>query len=76
MIVSALHLAPAATPAPVVTRLNAAINASRAAPELRASLAKLGYEPKRTSPEKFAEFLAVEMRKWPPIVQAAGLKAD
>ena len=55
MIVSALHLAPAATPAPVVTRLNAAINASRAAPELRASLAKLGYEPKRTSPEKFAD---------------------
>ena len=69
-------LAPAATPAPIVTRLNAAINASLASPELRASLTKLGYEPKSTSPQEFAAFLDAEMRKWPPIVQAAGLKAD
>jgi tripartite-type tricarboxylate transporter receptor subunit TctC len=69
-------LAPAGTPAPIVTSLNAAINQSLASPELRASLDKLGYEPKRTSPQEFAAFLEAEMRKWPPIVQAAGLKTD
>jgi tripartite-type tricarboxylate transporter receptor subunit TctC len=69
-------LAPAGTPAAIVTRLNAAIDASLASPELRASLAKLGYEPKRTSPQEFSAFLDAEMHKWPPIVKAAGLKAD
>jgi tripartite-type tricarboxylate transporter receptor subunit TctC len=69
-------LAPAGTPAATVARLNAAINESLASAELQAGLAKLGYEPKRTSPQEFAAFLAAEMRKWPPIVRAAGLKAD
>jgi tripartite-type tricarboxylate transporter receptor subunit TctC len=69
-------LAPAGTPAATVARLNAAINESLTSAELQAGLAKLGYEPKRTSPQEFAAFLAAEMRKWPPIVRAAGLKAD
>ena len=59
-----------------MTRLNAAINDSLASPELRASLTRLGYEPKQTSPQEFAAFLDAERRRWPPIVQAAGLKAD
>jgi tripartite-type tricarboxylate transporter receptor subunit TctC len=69
-------LAPAGTPAAIVTLINAAVNESLASPDLRTSLAKLGYEPKRTSPREFAAFLDAEMRKWPPIVQAAGLRAD
>lgn len=69
-------LAPAGTPAAIVTRLNAAINETLASPEARASFEKLGYEAKQTSPQGFAAFLDAEMRKWPPIVQAAGLKAD
>jgi tripartite-type tricarboxylate transporter receptor subunit TctC len=69
-------LAPAATPAAIITSLNAAINESLASSELQASLDKLGYEPKRTSPQEFAAFLEVEMRRWPPIVKAAGLKAE
>lgn len=69
-------LAPAGTPSAIVTRLNAATNDSLASPELRASLIRLGYEPKRTSPQEFAAFLDAERRRWPPIVQAAGLKAD
>ena len=69
-------LAPAGTPTPIVTRLNAAINASLVSAELRANLIKLGYEPKPLSPQEFAVFLNAEMRRWPPIARAAGLKSD
>jgi tripartite-type tricarboxylate transporter receptor subunit TctC len=69
-------LAPAGTPDATVTRLNAAINESLRSPELNATLARLGYEPMRTSPQGLATFLDAELRKWPPIVRAAGLKAE
>ena len=69
-------LAPAGTPAAVVGKLNADINESLKSPELRASLAKLGYQAKSMSAQEFAAFIASEMKRWPPIVSAAGLKAD
>ncbi len=69
-------LAPAGTPAAVVGKLNADINESLKSPELRASLAKLGYQAKSMSAQQFAAFLTSEMKRWPPIVSAAGLKAD
>ncbi len=69
-------LAPAATPPEIVGKLNAAINESLKSPDLQASLAKLGYEPKLTSPQECAAFLAGEMQRWPPIVKAAGLRAE
>jgi tripartite-type tricarboxylate transporter receptor subunit TctC len=36
---------------------------------------KLGFEPKATTPEASAAFLASEMQKWPPLLRAAGLKS-
>ena len=69
-------LAPAGTPQAIVKKLNVAISESLKSSELQASLAKLGYEPKLTSPQEFATFLASEMKKWPPIVHAAGLKVE
>jgi tripartite-type tricarboxylate transporter receptor subunit TctC len=56
--------------------VNAAINESLAPAELRISLAKLGHEPKRTSPQEFAASFDAEMRKWSPVLPAAGLRAD
>jgi tripartite-type tricarboxylate transporter receptor subunit TctC len=69
-------LAPAKTSPAIVSRLNADINQSLASPEVRASLAKLGYQGKSMSTKEFAAFLATEMKRWPPIVSAAGLKAE
>jgi tripartite-type tricarboxylate transporter receptor subunit TctC len=45
-------------------------------PELIAAMAKLGFEPKIWSPQDYGAFLADEMRRWPPIVRAAGVKAE
>jgi|SRR5262245_31154045 len=69
-------LAPVGTPAAVVDKLNAEINESIKSPAVQAAFAKLGFEPMITSPQEFAAFLAVEARKWPPLLRAAGLKAE
>lgn len=57
-------LAPAATPSSIVNRLNAEINANLATPEMRASLMKLGFEPKPGSPADFVTLLADEIDAW------------
>jgi tripartite-type tricarboxylate transporter receptor subunit TctC len=69
-------LAPSGTPAAVINQLNTAINESLKSPALKADLAKFGFEPKITTPPELAVFLAAEMRKWPPLLEAAGLKAE
>jgi len=67
-------LAPAGTPKEIVGVLNRAFNAALAAPEVRASLQKIGLEPKGTTPEEFAAFIHDEIRRWPPIFVRAGIK--
>jgi tripartite-type tricarboxylate transporter receptor subunit TctC len=65
---------PAATPAPIVARLNAEINKILAAPEMRAKLADLGYEPVGGTPEEFGTHMTREEAKWGKIVKASNLK--
>jgi tripartite-type tricarboxylate transporter receptor subunit TctC len=69
-------LAPAGTPDAVIDKLNSDVNASLKSPELTAAFAKVGFEAKTTTPQEFAAFLAVEIRKWPPLLRAAGLKPE
>jgi tripartite-type tricarboxylate transporter receptor subunit TctC len=76
LIFSAGLLAPAGTPADIVDRLNAEINGTMQTPELAAEMEKLGFEPEICSPQEYAAFLADETRRWPPIVKAAGVKAE
>ncbi|MDX3904864.1 MAG: tripartite tricarboxylate transporter substrate binding protein [Pigmentiphaga sp.] len=69
-------LAPAGTPAAVVDRLNQQVNEALKAPEVVASLAKQGIEPQGGTPGRMAEVLATEIKRWPPVVRAAQIKAD
>jgi len=69
-------LAPAGTPNDIVNRLNAQINQAMKTRELAASMDKLGFEPQIWSPHDYAAFLADEMRRWPPIVKAAGVRPE
>ncbi len=73
---SAGIVAPAGTPAALVATLNAAINEALKSPELVAGLAKLGFEPKIWTTQQYAAFLADEMKRWPPIVKASGVKPE
>jgi len=73
---SAGILAPAGTPTTALELLNREINEALKSPELVASLAKLGFEPKIWSTQQYAGFLAEEMKRWPPIVKASGVKPE
>jgi tripartite-type tricarboxylate transporter receptor subunit TctC len=66
--------APAGTPSAIVDKLNREINAVLQSPEMAPSLKRFGYEAKITTPAEFSTFFAAELRKWPPILRAAGLK--
>jgi len=69
-------VAPAGTPRPVVDRLNAALRAALAAPEVQARLAAEGAEIMPSSPEEYAADIDREERKWSEIVRRSGAKAD
>jgi tripartite-type tricarboxylate transporter receptor subunit TctC len=68
--------APAGTPADIVNKLNAAINDCLNSPEMKSALDILGFEPMSTTPQEFATFIAAETTKWPPLLAAAGMKAE
>jgi tripartite-type tricarboxylate transporter receptor subunit TctC len=70
-------VAPAGTPASMIERLNAEINAVLKMPDVRASLLRMGVDDTMTmSTPEFAAFVAGEAKKWPPIIKAIGLKAQ
>jgi hypothetical protein len=37
---------------------------------------QLGFEPKSATPQEFEAFLSTEIRKWPPLLRAAGVKPE
>jgi tripartite-type tricarboxylate transporter receptor subunit TctC len=65
---------PNGTPAAVVNRLNRETNEVLKSAEIQPSLKRFGYEAKLTTPEEFATFFAAELKKFPPLLIAAGLK--
>ena len=69
-------LAPAATPRPIVAKLNAAINQCLQSADLRDSFAKLGLEVKVETPGDFAAAIADDAREWEGIVKETGIKLD
>jgi tripartite-type tricarboxylate transporter receptor subunit TctC len=69
-------VAPAGTPAPVVTRLNTVINDSLESEAVRDSMAKLGAAPVIETPQAFDAFIAAETRKWTEIAKIAGISVD
>jgi tripartite-type tricarboxylate transporter receptor subunit TctC len=69
-------LAPANTPASVVTRLNTEISATMTTPEMRAGMAKLGFEPKLGSPQDCAAFIADQIEVWGIAARLANTKPE
>ena len=67
---------PAATPAPVIARINTEMNAALASSELKERLATQGVEARGGKPEEFAAFLRAEIPKWSKVVRDSGAKAD
>jgi tripartite-type tricarboxylate transporter receptor subunit TctC len=64
-------LAPAATPRPIVERLNAEALKALASPEIKEKLAVLGAEPMPMTPAAFDAFLRTETARMAKVVKAA-----
>ena len=67
---------PAATPAPLVQKLNQDINSALKDKELSERLAGLGAEVLTGSPRDFADYIAREIPKWTKVVKDSGARAD
>jgi tripartite-type tricarboxylate transporter receptor subunit TctC len=69
-------LAPARTPAAVVSALHGQSIKALAQPDIRAKLQSLGLEPIGNSPEEFTAVIKSEMPKWTKVIRDAGIQAD
>ncbi len=66
-------LAPAATPADIVRRLQAETHLGLAQPDVRDRLAQLGADPPNMTPEEFAVFVRVDAEESAKLVKKLGL---
>jgi len=69
-------VAPAATPKPIIDKLNKAFVAALNAPETKTRFAALLAEPVATTPQQFDSFMASERAKYQQMVKASGAKVD
>jgi len=68
--------APKGTPAEIVNKLNAAVNAGLADPKLKARLADLGGAMLVGTPADFGKLIAEETEKWAKVVKFSGARPD
>jgi tripartite-type tricarboxylate transporter receptor subunit TctC len=68
--------APKGTPPDVIDKLNGAINAGLADPQLKAKIKDLGGETMSMTPAEFGKFLTDETAKWAKVLQFSGAKAN
>jgi tripartite-type tricarboxylate transporter receptor subunit TctC len=69
-------MAPKATPAAVVNKLNTTINEGLKTPEMQDIITKLGAVTDPSTPEQFGTFIATEFHKWTAVGKAANVKID
>ncbi|OGA38939.1 MAG: hypothetical protein A3G24_12415 [Betaproteobacteria bacterium RIFCSPLOWO2_12_FULL_62_13] len=69
-------LAPAKTPVPIISKLNAEFINVLQMPEIRALLAKQSIEITTNTPEQFAAFIKSELAKWNRVVKETGMRID
>ena len=69
-------LAPAGTPRPIISRLNAETIKALNTPEMKSAIATMGANIMSGSPEQFADHIKSEIGRIGEIVRAAGIKTE
>jgi tripartite-type tricarboxylate transporter receptor subunit TctC len=69
-------VAPAGTPAPIIEKLNKALRAALANPEVTARITADGAESLQSTPAEYAADIDREETKWSDIVRKSGAKAE
>ena len=69
-------LVAANTPAPIVSRLNAEVNAVLKEPDVLHKMHALGFDLIGGTPAAFGDLIRGEASKWAPVIRKVGLKID
>ena len=69
-------LAPAGTSREIVNRLNSEVVRVLRIPEVREQLSSQGADIVGNTPEAFAAWIRVEVKKWAEVVRVSGAKVD
>ena len=69
-------LAPAATPQPIIAKLNAALVAAVNDPDVRTRLHNAGTTPAPSSPEAFDKYLRAEIARWGKVIRDKGITGE
>ena len=67
---------PAATPKPIVNKLNAALLDALKSPEIKAKFDGIGAEPLGTTPDELASYLNKEIERWGKVISTNNIKSD
>ena len=68
--------APAATPKPVITRLNQEIVKALSTAEMRDQLFKVGVNAESSTPEQLGKLLRADVAKWAKVIEAAKIPTE
>jgi tripartite-type tricarboxylate transporter receptor subunit TctC len=69
-------MAPAGTPADVVAKINAELNALLKLPDVREALAKQGVVAAGGTPDRLQQWVATDIARWTKLVATAQIKTD
>ena len=69
-------LAPATTPARIVTRLNKDLTDTLSEPGVRQQFVQQGAQAQSSTPQALAVFMREEVRKWTAVTQQAGIALE
>ena len=69
-------VAPAGTPAEVITRINAEVRSVLGMPDVRERILATGNEPWWSTPEEFGRFIQSEATRFGKVIKEAGIKGE
>ena len=69
-------MAPAATPKPIIERLNSEIQRIASLPDVKEAWAKQGAVPMHMTPAEFGKFMEQDIQKWAKVLKISGAKVD
>ncbi len=69
-------IAPAGTPADVVTKINAELNRALQLPDVKERIGNLGVDFAPTTPQQFAADIKTDVAKWDQLIKSLGIRLD
>ena len=69
-------IAPAGTPADVVTKINAELNRALQLPDVKERIGNLGVEFAPNAPPQFATDIKADIAKWDQLIRSLGIRLD